>query len=74
MTHSTERVVPICEAAETALDAWNPDDASETEIADLFAAIYGRKPEGDEDPVDFIYDASGSLDPEEAEAILRIIG
>lgn len=61
----------ISEARE-ALDNWDPDEAGEGEIAELFAAIYEREPDDDDEfPVDLIFAAP--LDAAAAKRVLEVL-
>ena len=58
-------------AARLALREWEPDEATEADIAAVFAAIYERPPEIDEDAVGLIYAAQVTAD--EAARINKVI-
>lgn len=61
-------------AANDALDQWEPDEADEAEIADVFAALFGREPDENDDPVSDIYAARPALDAAEAERLVQALG
>ena len=60
--------------ARLALAEWEVDEADETEISAVFAAIYDRVPEADDEyPVDLIYAAEKTLDANQAARIIRLL-
>ena len=63
---------PVVKARMT-LAEWDADEASEDEIAELFAAIYGHKPDADDDAVDMIFAAKDVLEKDEAERVNKVI-
>jgi hypothetical protein len=59
-------------AAERAYRRWRPTDP--TEITQVFAALFGRAPEADEDALELIDAAvADGLDYDEAVALLRVL-
>lgn len=63
----------IITAAQKALDQWEPDNASDAEIVEVFRAIFGRVPDEDDDPVSDIYAARDALNAAEAKRLVRVL-
>lgn len=60
-------------AARIALRDWNVDNAAPAEIAAVFAAIFERPPDEDENAVDLIFAAEEVLSPDEAVRVNKVL-